>query len=101
MRHIKRFKVSIIFLGLWLGCFIIYLASLPDGGFSNTSDGAKNIGGFMSACSGGVINYGSQGYRCDAYGPSKIATSIILIGTISFMVAVVTFFIKLISKSKK
>ncbi len=101
MNKIKQFKATLIALGIWLACFVFYLVTTPDNGYTTTPESAKTLGGFMSECSGGVINYGTQGYRCDAYGPSKIASIIILIGIISFIVAIITFIVRLAGKTKK
>src|SRR4051812_42071616 len=100
MKKFNRFKLPLVSLGIWLLCFTFYLATTPGNGYATTPEGAKTLGGFMSECSGGVFNYGHLGYQCDAYGPSKIASVIILVGIISFILAMVTFIVRLTSKAK-
>ena len=99
MNILKRFKISFISLGLWLLCLGIYILTLPGDEYSLTTDGAKKLGGFMNQCSGGVINYENLGYRCDAYGPTGAANVLILIGIVSFIIAIVTFIVRLVSKN--
>ena len=79
MSRVKRFKATIVSATIWLTCFVFYIATMPSGNYATTPESAKNIGGFMSECSGGVFHY-DLGYRCDGYGPSKIASIIVLIG---------------------
>ncbi len=100
MKKLNRFKLPLISLGIWLFCFVLYFATTPGNGYATTPEGAKTLGDLMSECSGGVFKYGDLGYRCDAYGPSKIASIIILISIISFILAIITFIVRLTSKAK-
>ncbi len=101
MNSIKRFKITFIALAIWLFCFALYLATTIGGEYAANAESAKSLGSFMSKCSGEIISYGAQGYRCDAFSPSNIASCIILIGIISFIVAIATLTIKPLSKARK
>ena len=100
MKSMKNLKLSLMFSGIWLFCFVFYLATAPGNGYVATPEGAKVLGGFMSECSGEIIKHGDAAYRCDGYGPSKVAIVIMLVGAISFIAAILALMSGRASKTK-
>ncbi len=99
MKLLKKIKVALFFIGLWLACFLIYLSTTLGTIKYASSQGAARSLEKWSVCSGEVYKY-DLGYRCDAYAPNAFLLTIILIGIISFICAVFALIFALTRKAK-